>query len=123
MPLTPSELAYMRETQAEHRPTPADLTTQTLTPDGAGGRTRVWGAPAPIAVRIDGQPDEIPANIADRFQGGTAYKITTDLVDIRAGDRLTVSATEVYEVVSDGDTDRWATAQVVWAQRVTFPLR
>jgi len=74
-------------------------------------------------VRIDGRPDEIPANIADRFQGGTAYKITTDLVDIRAGDRITVSATEVYEVVSEGDTDRWATAQVVWAQRVTFPAR
>lgn len=123
MGLSDADLAYMREVQAEHRTTPADLARQVLAADGSGGRTRTWGAAVPVMVRIDGQPDEIPAAVAERLQGGTAYLIVMDLADVRSGDRLTVSAAEVYELVSDGDTDRWATAQVVWAQRITFPAR
>lgn len=123
MGLTDADLAYMREVQAEHRPTPADLTLQVLAGDGSGGRSRTWSVATPVMVRIDGQPDEVPAAVAERLQGGTAYQIVMDMVDVRSGDRLTVSATEVYELVSDGDPDRWATAQVVWAQRITFPAR
>lgn len=123
MGLSDADLAFMREVQAEHRPTTADLTKLTETPDGSGGRTKAWSAPAPVGVRIDGQPDEIPTAVAERVQGGTAYKIVMDLADVRLGDRLTVSASEVYELVSEGDPDRWATAQVVWAQRIAFPGR
>lgn len=121
--LTADDLAYMRETQAEHRPTAADLSTRTTVPDGMGGTTASWSDPVPVMVRIDGQPDQVPVNVAERLEGGTAYKVSMDLVDVRAGDRLTVSATEAYEAVSDGDPDRWATAQVVWFRRTAFPAR
>lgn len=123
MGLSADDLAFMRETQAEHRPTAATLSVQVNQPDGAGGRTRTWGAGEPIQVRIDGTPDEVPEVVSARLEGGSAVKITADLIDLRAGDRITVSATEVYEVISDGDPDRWASAQVVWARRIVFPAR
>lgn len=124
MPLTEADLGYMRQVQAEHRETSADLSRQTLASDGSGGRTRTWGANIPVMVRVNSNPDEIPTNLADRFQAGTAAQISMDLTqDVRSGDRLTVSATEVYELVSEGVPDRWATAQVVWAQRITFAPR
>ena len=123
MALDDDDLAYMREVQAEHRPTAATLSLRTAVPDGAGGRTLGWGAGEPVAVRIDGTPDKVPEAVSARLEGGTAVKITMDLLDVRSGDRLTVSASEVYEVISDGDPDAQATAQVVWARRIVFPAR
>ena len=125
MPLTDEDMAYMRETQADHRPTSADLRRKvpgSRTP--TGGVVATWAAPEPVMIRIDGAPDEVPQVIADRLEGGTAVSIAMDMVpDVRWGDTLTVSITEVYEVVSDGDPDAWATAQVVIARRIVRPNR
>jgi hypothetical protein len=121
MTLDDGDLAYMRETQAEHRPTPADLSTKSEGPDGMGGRTEVWGPGSPIMIRLDGA-EEPPADVASVNQGPLT-KITMDLVDVRSGDRITVNPTEVYLIVTDGDPDRWQTAQVVWARRIAFPVR
>ncbi len=118
--LTDDELAYMREVQAEHRPTPATLNAFSRTADGMGGKTDSWGAGEPIMVRIDAGPDALPRAAAARYEGPLAM-ITMDLIDVRAGSRITISATEVYQVVSEGDTDRWATAQQVVAKRIAFP--
>ena len=52
MPLTDDELAYMREVQAEHRPTAATLTRQGKVSDGMGGWTTDAGVPQPIQVRV-----------------------------------------------------------------------
>ena len=52
MPLTDDELAYMRETQAEHRPTAATLQPRAEVPDGMGGTDTSLGDPQPIQVRI-----------------------------------------------------------------------
>lgn len=119
--LTDADLAYMRSTQAEHRPTAAFLESFSRTPDGYGGTTEGWNSPGdPIMVRIDAGPDAIPAAVAARYDGPLAM-ITMDLIDVRAGSRVWVSATEVYQVVSEGDTDRWATAQRVVTKRIAFP--
>lgn len=119
--LTEDDLAYMREVQAEHRPTAATLEAFGVTQDGMGGRTEGWTTPGnPIMVRINGNPDAIPTAVAGRYEGPLAM-ITMDLVDVRAGSRIVVSPTEVYQVVSEGDMDRWATAQQVVARRVAFP--
>lgn len=123
MPLTAEDLAYMRMVQADHRPTPADLRHRTSVNDGLGGRTDTFGPVQPVQVRLDGTPDEVPASIADRAEGGTLVHVVMDLVQVYRGDTLTVSATEAYEVVSEGDPDRWNTAQEVWARRTVFPAR
>lgn len=123
MSLTADDLAYMRETQAAARPTAGNLTRRVTTRDGMGGWTEGYGAAEPIQVRLDGTPDRVPAEVAARIDAGSAVKIVTDLVDIRSGDRIVISATEGYDVISDGDPDRWATAQEVYARRYLFPAR
>lgn len=122
--LTPEDLAYMRETQAEARPTAADLRRRVTTRTPTGGSTVTWGDPVPVNVRIVAAPDEVPQPLAARFDTATPHKVVMDLErDVRDGDRLEVSPVEVYEVVSDGAPDAWSTAQIVWARRLTYPAR
>jgi hypothetical protein len=123
--LTPEELAYMRQTQAEHRPTEATLSRRTSVRTPSGGSTDSWVPDeAPIDVRIDSAPDEIPEALAARYGIAGLAKATLDLVhDVRSGDRLTVSPEQVYEIVTDGEVDAWTTAQVVWMNRLTRPAR
>lgn len=122
--LTPEDLAYMRETQASTRPTEADLARKVTVRTPTGGTTSGYPSSEPVAVRITSSPDEVPAVLAAQYEGGTLAKVTMDLVhDVRSGDRLTVSPTEVYEFVSDGTPDEWATAQIAWARRTVHPAR
>lgn len=122
--LSSDELAYMRETQAEARPTAATLQRRVTTRTSTGGSTVGWGEAEPVDVRIKQAPDEVPAMLASRYEGGTLSKIVLDLTrDVRDGDRITVSATEVYEVVSEGAPGAWTTAQIVWARRTVYPAR
>lgn len=115
MPLTPDDLAYMRETQADHRPTEATLTPQGSASTPLGGRSRGGGAPVPIAIRIDSEA-KIPESIATAF-GVDAVRITADLVAIATGDLIAAEGA-TYRVVSEGDTDPWTTAQRLWAVKV-----
>lgn len=118
--LTDDDLAYMRETQADHRPTAATLQGRSETPDGMGGTTTgAEGEPQPIQVRI-AQADEVPEVLAERYGVGVVT-ITLDLVTIQSGDAITVSGSEVYEVVSDGAIGAWTTAQRVLAVRTAWP--
>lgn len=122
--LGPDDLAYMRATQAEARPTPAVLKRRMVVRLADGGSRDSWGPGEPLNVRIDANPDEVPAEAAGRLRGGDAYAITLDLVlDVRSGDHLDVSPAEGYEIVSDGNPDQWATAQTVYARRYLFPTR
>jgi hypothetical protein len=121
--LEPEDLAYMRETQAEARPTEAQLRRQTQGTSPSGGRTSGWSAPEPVAIRLDGTPSNVPAAVVAVLGSAKPVKITMDLVDVRDGDTLEVTATEVYTLVTEADPDRWATAQVVWAKRTKWPAR
>lgn len=119
MPLTADELAYMRETQAEHRPTAADLRRRTEESDGMGGTNTTEGDPQPVAIRVS-QADSIPEALAERYGAGVV-SVTMDLVTVTSGDSLTVTPTEKYEVVSDGAIGAWTTAQEVLAVRTAWP--
>lgn len=121
MPLTSDELAYMRETQAEDRPTAANLVPRNETPDGMGGTDTEAGDPIPIQVRIATNERRVPDAILAQNEGATVVTITMDLVAVQAGDQITVSGTEAYEVVSDGDLAAWTTAQQVYAVRRVWP--
>lgn len=122
--LRPEELSYMRATQADARPTLAQFRAKVTTRTPTGGTTTTHAVGDPVDVRIDAARDELPQPLAARFGTATPYKIVMDLVrDVRDGDRLDVTATEAYEIVTDGDPDRWATAQVVYARRIAFPAR
>lgn len=122
--LTAEELAYMRETQAEARPTPATLERRVTVRTPTGGQSDTWTAGEAVTVRLDGSPDSIPAAVAARYDVATLTKVVMDLApDVRSGDRLTVTPTEVYQFVTDGEPDRWATAQVCYANRQTYPTR
>lgn len=115
-PLDDADLAYMREVQAEHRPTAATLKARAETPDGMGGTTTTDAADGdPIQVRLDGTA-KVPDHLAQQYDVGLT-KVVMDLVPVHAGDRIVVGPAEAYRVVSQGDPDRWATAQVVWAVR------
>src|SRR5690348_14023373 len=112
--LSAEELAYMRETQAEHRPTEATLQRRTATRSPSGGSVDTWSAGEPVQVRIDSAPDKVPDALASRYGIAGLASISMDLVqDVRAGDRLVVSAAEGYEIVTEGEVDAWATAQTV----------
>lgn len=118
--LTEDDLAYMRETQAEHRPTAATLQARSEVPDGMGGTTTGnLGNPVPVQVRV-AQADKVPEVLADRYGVGVV-SVTMDLVTVQSGDTIRVSATEVYEVVSDGAIGAWTTAQQVLAVRTAWP--
>ena len=119
MGLTDEDLAYMRETQAEHRPTQATLVRRTEVPDGMGGTTYQDGDPTPVAIRV-APSEDVPEVLADRYGAGIV-DLTMDLAIVTAGDRITVNATEAYEVVSDGAIGEWTTAQVVLAVRTAWP--
>jgi hypothetical protein len=123
--LTAEDLAFMRATQAEFRPTPAVLFRRTSGRTASGGQSDTFPTDGdPIQVRIDGNPDRVPAIIGDRLAGADAVKITLDQArDVRQGDQVRVTPAEVYTLVSEGDPDRWATAQVVWARRTVWPAR
>jgi hypothetical protein len=122
--LTPEELAYMRETQAEARPTEASLTRRTTTRSPSGGSVDAWTDPQPLDVRIASAKDKVPEALASRYAIAGLAKASLDLVhDVRSGDRLTVSPTEVYEIVTDGELDEWSTAQIVWLNRLARPAR
>lgn len=116
--LTTDDLAYMRATQADTRPTQAQLYARTETSDGMGGRTTAEAAPVLIQVRLH-DPDDVPDDLADRYGTPALVKIVADLVPIASGDRVKALTTgESYQVVSEGDPGEWATAQVVWAVRL-----
>jgi hypothetical protein len=119
VPLDDGDLAYMRETQAEHRPTAATFQSRTEVSDGMGGTTTSAGEPQPIQVRV-APAEDIPEVAADRYGLGVV-SITLDLVTVTAGDTITVSAQEAYEVVSDGAIGEWTTAQQVLAVRTAWP--
>lgn len=115
--LDAEDLAYMRETQALVRPTEAVLARKTSARDGMGGTTDTWdwANPTPIQVRLH-DPDDVPADLADRYGSTEVVKIVTDLVDVKAGDRVKARGF-TYQIVSQGDPDEWTTAQVLWAVR------
>lgn len=121
--LSEAELAYMRETQAQDRPVEASLRRRVQGTSASGGRVDTFQAPELVAIRLDGKESNAPASVLAVIGGGKPIKITMDLVEVRSGDTLEVSATEVYQVVTDGDPDRWATAQVIWAKRIKWPVR
>jgi hypothetical protein len=112
--LTDEDLAYMRETQAEVRPTEA--TVRIATPggsDGMGGRTApTLSDPEPIQVRVDDNPD-VPADLAGRYDV-PLVKIVADLVPMPVGSLIAVPG-RTWKVVTTYDVDEWATAQVVYA--------
>lgn len=122
--LSAADLAYMRASQAEGRPSAGWLQRKRLGRGPGGDRVRLdFGGPEQVAVRVWQEPDEVPQVLADRYEGGTLVKVSVDLVpDVRAGDVLTVGARS-YELVSEGDPDDWATAQPVWARRLDRPER
>lgn len=124
MLLDDDDLAYLRETQAEVRPTVAALVriTQGVTP--SGGRGDVRAEPVPIRVRLDGQEQSsLPQAVAAVVGSAKAVKIAMDMLETRTGDIIWVSATEEYQVITEPDPDRWRTAQIVWTKRVKSPAR
>lgn len=122
--LTADELAYMRETQAAHRPTEATLSRRTSGRDETGGPVDDWSDGDPVAVRLNSSPDRVPEALAARYGLAGLAKVSMDLVvDVRAGDRLIISPSETYEVVTEGEPDAWTTAQNVWVNRLTYPAR
>lgn len=125
MTLTPGDLAYMRDTQAETRPTAATLARVVEAKTATGGTTQSWSTPeVSVAARIVGAPDKVPQNLADRYGLEGMTKIVLDVdTDVRSGDRVTVSVDEVYLMVTDGTPDEWATAQIAWAVRQVRPAR
>lgn len=114
--LTPEDLAYMRETQGEARPTEAALirVTQGATPSGGRGETRA--DPVPIQVRLDGKEKAVPNVVAAVIGSAKAVKVTMDLVPVKVGYIIAVDSEE-YQVITQPDPDRWATAQVIWTKR------
>lgn len=120
--LTEADLAMMRETQALTRPTDAELVRVTQGTTPSGGRGNVEAEPEPIKVRLDGREKEVPAQVTAVVGGGKAVKIVMDLVEVRSGDIIRVGASE-FLVVTDGDPDEWATAQVVWTRQTKAPGR
>lgn len=121
--LDADDLAYMREAQTETRPTAAELRRRSQGPTPSGGRGDTWQDPEPVDVRLDGKESNVPDAVTAILGSTEPVKVTMDLVEVRAGDTITVSATEVYQVVTDGDPDDWATAQIVWAKRIVWPVR
>lgn len=122
--LTADELAYMRETQAAHRPTEATLSRRSSGKDETGGPVDTWSDGEPVAVRLNSSPDRVPEALAQRYGLAGLAKVSMDLVvDVRAGDRLVISPAETYEVVTEGEPDAWTTAQNVWVNRLTYPSR
>lgn len=115
--LTDDDLAFMRETQAEARPTEAQLirVTQGASPSGGRGETRA--EPVPVNVRLDGKEKAVPNVVAAVVGSAKAVKITMDLVAVKVGDIVKVGAAE-YQLITEADPDEWVTAQVVWSKRV-----
>lgn len=124
--LTEADLAYMRETQAETRPTSAELFSRTdARPDGMGGRLD-GGWPnlddgTPVAVRIaqigdNTASDDVLQNLATRYAASDLRKVVCDLTPLRPGDLLhDLDRGRWYEVVSEGKPEAWTTALIVWA--------
>lgn len=122
MTLSPEELAYMRQTQAEARPRAADLVRVDRGRTPTGGQVAVLTDPEPTRVRVSSGPEAVPQVIAARYERDTLATITLDmLADVRDGDSIVMGPTEAYEVVSVGTTDEWATAQQVIARRTVWP--
>lgn len=117
--LDAEDLAYMRETQADARPTAASLVPRTESPDGMGGTDTQDGTPRPVMVRV-AQADRVPEPLASRYGVGVVT-ITLDLTVVTSGDAIRVTPTEAYEVVSDGAIGVWTTAQQVYAVRTVWP--
>lgn len=118
--LTDDEIAYMRETQDEARPTRAVFRSRVETPDGMGGADITPGEPVPVTIRVAAARN-VPDSIAQSRQGSTILTVTMDLALCRPGDTLTVTPDEEYEIVSDGSIAEWTTAQRVYAVRLTWP--
>ena len=124
MGLDDAELAYMRETQAEHRPTAAELSRRVTVRSPTGGQADTWAEAEPVQVRIAPAGDQVPQALADKYGLEGLAQVTLDLArDVRAGDTLRVSPTEAYQVVTDGEPGAWATAQTVWCNRTVRPKR
>jgi len=124
MPLDAAELAFMRETQAEHRPTAAELSRRISTRSPTGGQVDGWAEAEPVQVRLAAVPDRVPSALADKYGMEALVQVSLDLThDVRSGDRLTVSPTEAYQIVTDGEPTAWTTAQTCWANRTVRPRR
>lgn len=121
--LSDDDLAYMRETQEEARPVQAQLRRRVQGTTPSGGRGNDFQDDVPVGIRLDGRALNVPASVLAVIGSGRPIKVTMDLVEVQGGDELVVSDMEVYQIVTEADPDRWATAQVVWAKRTKFPPR
>lgn len=121
--LDPEDLAYLRETQSEARPTEAQLRRRLQGTTASGGRGDTYQDAEPVDIRLDGRAQNVPASVLAVIGSGRPIKVTMDLVEVQAGDLLEVTEVEAYQIVTEADPDRWATAQVVWAKRTKFPPR
>lgn len=117
MSLTPDDLAFMRETQAEARPTEAELIRVTQGATASGGRGETRAEPVPVNVRLDGKEKAVPNVVAAVIGSAKAVKVAMDMVPVSVGDIIRVGTAE-YQVITGSDPDEWATAQIVWAKRV-----
>lgn len=115
--LTDDDLAFMRETQAEARPTEAELIRVTQGATASGGRGETRAAPVPVNVRLDGKEKAVPNVVAAVIGSAKAVKVAMDMVPVNVGDIIRVGTAE-YQVITGSDPDEWATTQIVWAKRV-----
>lgn len=121
--LDDDDLAYVRETQAEVRPTEVNYYAHTPgASDGRGGRTNgTWAAAEPLAVRItqvqdSATSDDVPTALAARYDVADLVRVTSDLVSLKPGDYLHDQARDRwYAIVTHGLPQDWTTALQVWA--------
>lgn len=126
--LGPEDVTYMQETQADARPTQATWFQVAEQPDGAGGY--VTGSASGVSTMVRfvsregrSERDRIPAAVADRYDVTSLTKIVCapDVVPT-AGDQFRdVETDRDYQVVTNGETDEWTTAVVVYAIRTDRP--
>lgn len=127
--LDDGDVAYMRETQADVRPTAADFYPWSdRVPDGLGGH--ITGFPdlddgQPVQVRIvrvndNTSSDDLPSDLAGKYGASDLRKVAMDLVTVKAGDLLhDLDRDRWYELVSGVETQEWTTAHITWAVPTT----
>lgn len=121
--LDDADLAYLRETQTEVRPTEAELfVPATRTKDALGGQiTTVVADGQPLQVRIttvntrSAGHESVLSALADRYGITDLRKVRSDLVSIPVGSLL--HDTELgrwYQVVAAPEAQEWTTAALVY---------
>lgn len=117
--LSVSDIARIRQAQADALPDSALVYRRSMMGDGQGGQAEHWSEPISVSCRLRPMATEDVARYADKMTAAGGWVITLPHdTDVAAFDRITVGGVD-YRVVGTQVGESWLSAVRAYCERIS----